>query len=202
MMAHLPAGRYSRREKSTTAKKSTPASKSTSASTGRPRKRGGQAKPVAKSQHCLRRFAALHKFKLRLDPEPLYLVLREAPPRAFLDVSSLNLAASGPPIFLPNRQRLARQKYQPTEVSTQCPDFPRKRLSHPARPKHAIMLKARSAPRRRDSNETASGKPGAVQWASGGTLLEGYSMQSPPSCAGYRASVSCSRQGSEQHERP
>jgi hypothetical protein len=52
-----------------------------------------QGERVAETQHRQRRFAALHKFKLRPDAAALYLVLREAMPRTFLDVSSLNLAA-------------------------------------------------------------------------------------------------------------
>jgi hypothetical protein len=52
-----------------------------------------QGERVAETQHRQRRFAALHKFQLRPDAAALYFVLREAMPCAFLDVSSLNLAA-------------------------------------------------------------------------------------------------------------
>ncbi len=52
-----------------------------------------QSERVAETQHRQRRFAALHKFQLRPGAAALYLVLREAMPRTFLDVSSLNLAA-------------------------------------------------------------------------------------------------------------
>ena len=48
---------------------------------------------MAETQRRRQLFAALHKFKLRPDAAALYLVLREAMPCAFLDVSSLNLAA-------------------------------------------------------------------------------------------------------------
>ena len=65
---------------------------------------------MAETQHRQRRFAALHKFQLRPDAAALYLVLREAMPCAFLDVSSLNLAAFPAAKFLRNRRRRASQK--------------------------------------------------------------------------------------------
>jgi ABC-type arginine/histidine transport system permease subunit len=54
---------------------------------------------VAKTQHVERYFAALHKFHLKPGLAALYLDLREAMPCAFLDVSSLNLAAFPAAIF-------------------------------------------------------------------------------------------------------
>ena len=53
---------------------------------------------MAKRQGRPRRYAALHKFKLKPFPAAVYPVPSEAMPRV-LDVSSLNLAVFGPPIF-------------------------------------------------------------------------------------------------------
>ena len=66
-----------------------------------------QGEHVAETQHRQRRFAALHKFQLRPAAAALYVVLREAMPCAFLDVSSLNLAAFSAANFLRTRQRHA-----------------------------------------------------------------------------------------------
>ena len=86
----------------------------------------GRGNGVAKPQHCSPRFAALHKFKLMPGPPVLHPVLREASPRVFLDVSSLNLAAFRSPIFLRNPWRLARQNYQSTG-SSETPSAPPRR---------------------------------------------------------------------------
>ena len=65
---------------------------------------------VAEGQHRWQLLAALHKFKLRPGSVALYLVPRGAMPRAFLDVSSLNLAAFPAANFLRTRRRRASQK--------------------------------------------------------------------------------------------
>ena len=82
----------------------------------------GRGNGVAKPQHCSPRFAALHKFKLMPGPPVLHPVLREASPRVFLDVSSLNLAAFRSPIFF-------AQSVAPDKTKTINRRAPRKRHS-------------------------------------------------------------------------
>ena len=68
---------------------------------------GATRRRVAETQRYRQLSAALHKFKVRSDAAALYLVLREAMPPAFSDVSSLNLAAFPAAKFLRTRRRRA-----------------------------------------------------------------------------------------------
>ena len=93
--------------------------------------RRDRAMSVAEAQHRRQRFAALHKFKLRPGQAALYLVPRGAMPRAFLDVSSLNLAAFPAAKFLRNRRRRASQKPSGNGHPDVTPGFLRPQGSFP-----------------------------------------------------------------------